>query len=562
MKKAHRYLSMLTAVLLAASTLTACGKPATSSSALASASAPASSAAQSEDAALYNEDGQYIGTPEEATYPLTQEKKVLTAYVKDATSGVVGNWGTIKAFQAAAEKLGVEIEFIHPAVGSEQDQFNLMIASNEYPDIIMWDYTTTPMGLEEFVNNGVIIDMDNYIRQYAPNYLKVLQSRDEYEREATASNGHYLAAYGFSEKLPISGGPTLRADLLKKHSLELPVTVDDWTQVMTTLKEKDEAVQYPLTAGKGRDGSVWFDLILPAYKTAQSFCMDEATQQPVYGPATENFKNYLGKLNEWYNAGLIDPEFMSNDGKNMNAKLADGTCVAGSLQLNYHIANITKVARENNAEFEFVGTTWPVMNESDKPAFPIPGGVYYSGGQATITTACKDPVLATKVIDYFYSQEGNDLLSYGIEGESYQVNADGSKTFTDSIMKNPDGKSPSEAILAYAIPTYGFCCKIQADAHRQMTTTLPEQAVATDRWLDAEQGVNLPRLTVAAEEQSDYNMIMNEVNTYVQEMYIKFITGQANLESDWDSYVNTLNGMGLDTATKYVQTAYDLYKAR
>ena len=73
---------------------------------------------------------------------------------------------------------------------------------------------------------------------------------------------------------------------------------------------------------------------------------------------------------------------------------------------------------------------------------------------------------------------------------------------------------------------------------------------------------NMPKLTVAGENQNDFNMIMNDVTTYVQEMYIQFITGQADLEADWETYVNTINGMGLETALQYESEAYELYQAR
>ena len=45
-------------------------------------------------------------------------------------------------------------------------------------------------------------------------------------------------------------------------------------------------------------------------------------------------------------------------------------------------------------------------------------------------------------------------------------------------------------------------------------------------------------------------------------MYIKFITGQANLDSDWDTYMNTLNGMDLPYATECMQKAYNAYQNR
>lgn len=72
----------------------------------------------------------------------------------------------------------------------------------------------------------------------------------------------------------------------------------------------------------------------------------------------------------------------------------------------------------------------------------------------------------------------------------------------------------------------------------------------------------MPRVTVAADVQSDYSMLMNDIDTYVQEMYVKFISGQASLDTDWESYVNTLNGMGLETATQYMADAYAKYQQR
>ena len=90
----------------------------------------------------------------------------------------------------------------------------------------------------------------------------------------------------------------------------------------------------------------------------------------------------------------------------------------------------------------------------------------------------------------------------------------------------------------------------------------PEQGEARTLWQSLDSGANLPKLVVAQEDADEYRMILNEVKTYVQEMYIKFITGQANLDSDWDTYMNTLNGMDLPYATECMQKAYNAYQNR
>ncbi|MFG6352038.1 MAG: extracellular solute-binding protein [Oscillospiraceae bacterium] len=550
MKKGKRILSLLLATLMILS-LAACGGTGDTTS---------SGSPEGNNTSAPDVSGNEDVTPQEATYPLTTEKKTLSVYIRDNSSGVIGDYGRVAAFQAAAERLGVELEFVHPTTGGEADQFNLMIGSGKYPDIIVWEFSTAAMGLSELIDSGILIDMDGLIRQYAPNYLKVLERDPSYPKEVRSDEGKYQAFYTFNVSIPLSSGPVFREDLLAKYGLELPKTVDEWTNVMTTLKEKDPNVSYPLTASKSYVGEVWFRELLPAYNTRTEFCLGD-NGQVVYGPATENFKAYLAKLAEWYNAGLIDPEFMSNDNKALNAKIADGTSAVATMAIGSGIRSITENTRPNNPDFKLTGVAWPVLNAGDTSSYVLEGGVAHTSVQAAITSSCADPVLATQVLDYFYSEEGGNLISWGIEGESYTVE-NGKKTFTDKIMNSPDGRSASEAILDYALPVYGFVNAMDNDAYIQMNITLPEQGEARTLWQSLDSGANLPKLVVAQEDTDEYRMILNEVKTYVQEMYIKFITGQANLDSDWDTYMNTLNGMDLPYATECMQKAYNAYQNR
>ena len=549
MKKGKRILSLLLATLMILS-LAACGGTGDTTS---------SGSPEGNNTSAPDVSGNEDVTPQEATYPLTTEKKTLSVYIRDNSSGVIGDYGRVAAFQAAAERLGVELEFVHPTTGGEADQFNLMIGSGKYPDIIVWEFSTAAMGLSELIDSGILIDMDGLIRQYAPNYLKVLERDPSYPKEVRSDEGKYQAFYTFNVSIPLSSGPVFREDLLAKYGLELPKTVDEWTNVMTTLKEKDPNVSYPLTASKSYVGEVWFRELLPAYNTRTEFCLGD-NGQVVYGPATENFKAYLAKLAEWYNAGLIDPEFMSNDNKALNAKIADGTSAVATMAIGSGIRSITENTRPNNPDFKLTGVAWPVLNAGDTSSYVLEG-VAHTSVQAAITSSCADPVLATQVLDYFYSEEGGNLISWGIEGESYTVE-NGKKTFTDKIMNSPDGRSASEAILDYALPVYGFVNAMDNDAYIQMNITLPEQGEARTLWQSLDSGANLPKLVVAQEDADEYRMILNEVKTYVQEMYIKFITGQANLDSDWDTYMNTLNGMDLPYATECMQKAYNAYQNR
>ena len=54
---------------------------------------------------------------------------------------------------------------------------------------------------------------------------------------------------------------------------------------------------------------------------------------------------------------------------------------------------------------------------------------------------------------------------------------------------------------------------------------------------------------------------MNEINTYRDEMTLKFILGNKSFD-EWDDYVNTINGMNLDRVLEIQNAALERYQSR
>ena len=71
----------------------------------------------------------------------------------------------------------------------------------------------------------------------------------------------------------------------------------------------------------------------------------------------------------------------------------------------------------------------------------------------------------------------------------------------------------------------------------------------------------LPPITPTPEESQEYATIMNEINSYKDEMYLKFLFGDESLDA-FDNYVNTIKGMGLDRAIEIQTNALDRYNNR
>ena len=61
-----------------------------------------------------------------------------------------------------------------------------------------------------------------------------------------------------------------------------------------------------------------------------------------------------------------------------------------------------------------------------------------------------------------------------------------------------------------------------------------------------------------AQEVSDrLSVLWTVVESYEKEATAKFIRGELNFDSDWDTYVETMNKIGLEEWVSIYQTAYD-----
>ena len=56
---------------------------------------------------------------------------------------------------------------------------------------------------------------------------------------------------------------------------------------------------------------------------------------------------------------------------------------------------------------------------------------------------------------------------------------------------------------------------------------------------------------------SEYVELKTTINEFVEEHIALFATGNLNLDADWDSYLATLDQIGIDRYLELVQSGYD-----
>lgn len=489
------------------------------------------------------------------------------------TAVSVPNLADTPLYKELEKRTGVHVTFIHPPQGQQTQAFNLLIASNQFPDIIADPagngWLGYPGGPEKAISDGVIIKLNDIMAKDAPNLMGILKDHPDWMKAAKTDNGT-LYEFPFirgHQDLLVFFGPQLRKDWLDKLGLKVPVTLDDWTNVLTAF-QKAGLSKHPLaftnfTDGRGVNG--------PGYSFIQPFGItwdfyQDDNGKVHFGPYENAFKDFLTFFKGWYDKGLIDPEFISTDRKTFDAKILNGDVGAWT---SYTGSGIGAYLDANNGKgtFNIVPAPNPVLKAGDTPFYGqrdnwLPGFGYAISSQA------KDPDLAAKWIDYGYSKEGNLLFNFGIEGVSYHwvtnyPGFEGQKfpEYTPLMTANPDGKTLAEMGGLYTRSFYSGPI-VQDREYIYQYAHRPQQRSAIQIWGQTDAAKHeLPNISATPQEADQLASIMSEVNTYREEMFVKFITGQEPL-SNFAAFQARLKQMGIEKAIQIEQAGLDRYNAR
>ena len=492
------------------------------------------------------------GNNEETAVTTEDGKNVFTWWTPllGSISQNASSYSDVPLYQELEKRTNTKINFIHPAAGQETEQFNIMISSGDYPDIITKDFFSYKGGPQKAIDDEVIIELDPYLEEYAPNYMKVLKENPQWEKESTLDSGkHYtMASFRGDDYLLCWFGPQLRKDLLDKAGLSVPETIDEWDTVLRAFK--DMGVKYPLTTRGLQIHWGW----LGAYGVGENYYQENGVVK--YAPMEKGYRDFVAQMAIWYKDGLLDPDFATQDAKTFETKIMAGDVGAWCTGAGGGMGKFIPVIEEKIPGAKIAGTKYPSLVKGEKSKYGQRDDNYFRTTSTSITTAAKNPAEVVKFLDYGYSEEGHMLYNFGIEGTSYEMK-DGYPTYTELITNNSEGMSMASAMCMYMASSY---CGPFVQDKRYYEQYLPyeEQKEAVQLWSEHDAVLKLPPVTFTEEESAFIATKSTEVETYAKEGILKFIMGQTSIDN-YDEFVSTLNKMGINEVIEKYQTAYDRY---
>ncbi len=465
----------------------------------------------------------------------------------------VTNFGESEIGKQLAADTGIKIKYIHPTAGGESDQFSVLLASGELPDIINWDWRA--YGADKAMDNKYIIALNDVIDKYAPNLKSLIESDGDLEKMLKTDNGSFYA-FPFlrgDDELCTYSGPIVRKDWLDKIGMNIPETVDEWETMLRKFKTELN-VETPLTCTSAafKDG-----FISGAFDAPYCFYIDD-NGKAKYGPIEPGFKDFLVTMNKWFNEGLLDKNVatVTDTGALILNERAGATFgfVGGG------IGTFLENMQKTNPKFDVAGAPYPVLKKGDKPMIGQKENRYGSAPSSAITTNCKNVELAARFLDYGFSEKGSMLYNFGIEGESYDV-VDGKPVFTEKITNDPEGRTIDSMISLYSLVGSSGIFSQRLDAVN-LTRPFEQQKKAVEVWSDTEADKHIiPPIIFTQEENSNMGNSISEIETYVSSMVMKFITGVESIDK-YDEFVAQIKKFNIDKVLETYQSAIERYNSR
>lgn len=571
--KFKRIAALLLALSMMATAFAGCSGNGGSSSSSASSAVSESSAASSDAGSESSEPASSGTATEELGFeaevvPLPDEAQMEYPVENGGTLSIWCNLRPVSAqyYQSLAEDItvqcleeetGIDVEFVHPATGQEAENFNLMVVSGTLPDIIVDGDTYYSGGAAAAVEDGVFADLTDLVPEYAPDYNYFLENNDMFWRLATAADGSINSIYCYKDvQAPFYLRTQFRQDWLDEWDMDVPETFDEYEAYFQKVQE-----EYPDVSPFTLDDTGLQLQFLAAFGIAtndngQRFFVKDGKVSHTFNE--DALLDYLTLMNDWYAKGYINRDFLTLDDTEAVQAFVTGqtASVVGNSDNVYTLSE----------ELGIDATTGPFarVNEGD----PYHGDVFYfpQNGQPTSINAKSENIeLALQWLNYGFTKQGAGTHNFGDPETTWtwseEVNPEYGTTipeYTDYALNNTEFPLSD---IEYTLRLHVSWAKYRYGDDVSMIRNVsdPDCWNYRAKWSDDEtvdSAYVLPTLAFTPEEADEVGTLTTNIDTYAEEMILKFITGDTPL-SEFENFQAQVESLGMPRLLELYQNAYD-----
>lgn len=541
---------------------------------------------------------------------------VDSSYYADYRDSPVYTYYLNKSWPTSHGDVQIDFDFQIPVTGSEADNFNTLLATGEYADIMeLSRYTGSIMELYE---EGTILDLTEYVEKYMPNYMAWLDAHPDAKLRATQlvdGEPRYLTLHAVADIGKAWCGYMYRRDWILKYGTSPvdgstfsgeftatladgtpdgeswqdnivfpsggpdPVYVSDWEWMLdifqTALAEEGitdgygMSIYYPgylgtgdLVSGFGGGGPSWYK---------------DPDGQVHYGATEDHVRVYLQAMSTWYENGWLDKAFAEHSSDMFyridEAKVRQGK-VGVWIGLTSQLFNTMDAGEPLTEGIMVYPATTPINDvygtaatQNKTPYTVYSNDVLGPAFAISDKAAEKDLEALFLCLDYMYSDEGA-LVGYFTAEQVAELNQPiferyGLEGGTYDVVDTADGSMlrPVEAIR-----NEGGNLKLAIMGARGLSRDCNSLTLeGSERWEEFRAvWITYPDTgnvtgfipLLPLEDAKAYSKIQTQTNEFLEKNVPGFINGSKDPfnDNDWNAFVNAVNKYNPDSVSEMIQS--------
>lgn len=471
-------------------------------------------------------------------------------------------------------KAGVEIEWEQIRADWETVK-STRFAAGDVPDLLF--NATIDSDYTKYA--GLFMDLTPYISaETTPNITAMFEEEPDTKTLATTMEGKIYGLPKFQGKWPSTNTVMfINKEWLDNVGKEVPTTYSELKDVLMAFKEQDAngngdpGDEIPMDFNAGANNG-WFNsaysltnlvgslgIQLTNWGTDAYFAEDG--QIKCYA-VDERYKLFMKYVADLYTNGLINTNAISNDYSAFQS-LSRGNekgdalvgCVFGWEEtdkfgptLYSQYVPVPALEYDIDCEPGTYDTRW----RDDYT------GLNMSGNRVCVSANCKNVEAAVRFIDCFYdpavSVQG---LFGGISDGCVEQTGDNSFKVLDPL---DPGTWKWTSTMADNAPMY-IRRDTEIEMAQDMTYALEERKIYDDVIAKASESDTYPQMFMKYSEEDQNTMALTQanINNIIDNYWSLWMTGESDIDADWDGYVKNVNDAGLPQILEIRQKAFDAY---
>ncbi len=508
--------------------------------------------------------GTTTGVSAPGEFPIVSEKTTL--HVLIGGSAQVEDYSTNEFTKWYEDKTNVHVEFDVLPVKDGTEKLNLILAGGDYPEVLI-STGITQSQIMIYGSQGMFIPLNDLIEEHGFEIKKIFEDPDtSYAKEVlTNPDGNIYAMPDINQCYHCSMSQKLwiYEPWLNELGLDIPTDLDEFANVLRAFKNDDpngngKADEIPMSTEKNNLISFLMNSFIYSDNGRNMVLNDGKIDVTFNKP---EWKEGLAYIKSLYDEGLISPESFTQDWDQLKQVGENPDTVILGVSTGLHMGMFTQFYGESGRWLDYVVVP-PLKGHGGKT--PVTQyDPYQVGSDTIITDKCEKPEVALKWVDGMYEFEAVMRSIFGRPDEEWIMAEDGDIGINGepAIYKLliPWSETVQNVTWAQVGP------QVRSNTFRMGETAKPEDPLetilyqATKQYEPYKQDMNnlLPPLIFTEEQANELADLSKTIEDYWRQMSAAFIAGDSDLETEWDSYVQSLEDMNIQRYIEIHQEAYD-----